>query len=452
MGKRPAARQGSPLWVTTADLPTSDGHPFFERLNRVLEDCGFDSFVEGLCSAFYAARLGRPSLRPGRYFRMLLIGYFEGLSSERGIAWRVADSLSLRSFLDLDVTEPSPDHSTLSRTRRLIDVETHEAVFTWVLERLAEAGLVTGKTVGIDATTLEANAAMRSIERRDTGESHEAFIRRLAEASGVETPTRADLARFDRSRKNKKTSNKEWKSPQDPDAKIAKMKDGRTHLAHKAEHGVDMDTGAIVSVTVQDASDGDTATLPETLIMAAEQVELVQPDGAGVEEVVADKGYHSDETLVALGEVGVRSHVSEPERGRRCWQDKKTGETPPEKRAAQKALYANRRRVRGRRVVACNVAGARWWSVLSRTCNETGGMRRVWVRGHDNVRKRVLLQAAACNIGLLLRRQTGVGTPRSLQGRALSAIYGLIGLWRGCWERLRRVWGLKRSMLHLEAA
>ena len=349
MGKRPAARQASPMWVDTADLPTSDGHPFFERLNRVLEEAGFDAFVEGLCAAFYAARMGRPSLRPGRYFRLLVIGYFEGLSSERGIAWRVADSLSLRSFLDLDVTEAAPDHSTLSRTRRRIDVETHVAVFTWVLERLADAGLVRGKTVGIDATTLEANAAMRSIERRDTGESYEAFVRSLAEASGVETPTRADLARFDRSRKNKKTSNKEWKSPQDPDAKVAKMKDGRTHMAHKAEHGVDMDTGAIVSVTVQDASDGDTATLPETLIMAAEQVELVQPDGPGVEEVVADKGYHSDETLVALGAVGVRSHVSEPERGRRCWQDKKTGETPPEKRAAQKALYANRRRVRGRR-------------------------------------------------------------------------------------------------------
>ena len=193
----------------------------------------------------------------------------------------MADSLSLRSFLDLELTESAPDHSTLSRTRRLIDVETHEAVFTWVLERLSEAGLVVGKTVGIDATTLEANAAMRSIERRDTGESYEAFIRRLAEASGVETPTRADLARFDRSRKDKKTSNKEWQSPQDPDAKIAKMKDGRTHLAHKAEHGVDMDTGAIVSVTVQDASDGDTATLPATLITAAEQVELVQPDGRG---------------------------------------------------------------------------------------------------------------------------------------------------------------------------
>ena len=204
MGKRPAARQASPMWVDTADLPTSDGHPCFERLNRVLADSGFDAFVEELCAAFYADRLGRPSLRPGRYFRMLFIGYFEGLSSERGIAWRVADSLSLRSFLDLELTAAAPDHSTLSRTRRRIDVETHEAVFTWVLERLSVAGLVRGKTVGIDATTLEANAAMRSIERWDTGESHEAFIRRLAEASGVETPTRAELARFDRSRKNKK--------------------------------------------------------------------------------------------------------------------------------------------------------------------------------------------------------------------------------------------------------
>ena len=198
-------------------------------------------------------------------------------------------TLSLRSFLDLDVTEAAPNHSTLSRTRRLIDVETHGAVFTWVLERLSEAGLVRGKTVGVDATTLEANAAMRSIERRDTGESYEAFLQRLAEASGLATPTRAELARFDRSRKDKKTSNKDWQSPQDPDAKITKMKDGRTHLAHKAEHGVDLETGAIVSVTVQDASAGDSATLPETLTTAAEQVDAVQPDGAGIEEVVADK-------------------------------------------------------------------------------------------------------------------------------------------------------------------
>ena len=459
MGKRPVARQGSPLWVTTADLPTNAGHPFFERLNRVLDEAGFDAFVEGLCAVFYAARMGRPSVRPGRYFRMLFIGYFEGLSSERGIAWRVADSLSLRSFLDLDVTEASADHSTLSRTRRLIDVETHVAVFTWVLERLSGAGLVRGKTVGVDATTLEANAAMRSIERRDTGASYEAFVQRLAEASGIETPTRAELARFDRSRKGKKTSNKEWQSPQDPDAKITKMKDGRTHLAHKAEHGVDLETGAILSVSVQDASEGDSATLPETLTMAAEQVEAVQPAGAGVEEVVADKGYHSDKTLVALDEIGVRSYVSEPERGRRRWQNKKTGETPPEKRAAQRALYGNRRRIRGARGRRLQ---RRRGELVERPFAhqyETGGLRRVWVRGHENVRKRVLIQAAGCNLGLLLRGLTGVGTPRSLQGRALSAICGLIGCLIDCWGRLTGAWGSKwrpaafvGSIAHRQAA
>ena len=400
MGKKPAARQAPPMWVNTEDLPTSSGHPFFERLNRILAESRFDTFVEGLCAAFYADRLGRPSLRPGRDFRLLLIGYFEGLSSEWGIAWRVADSLSLRSLLDLDVTEAAADHSTLSRTRRRIDVETHVAVFTWVLERLADAGLVKGKTVGVDATTLEANAAMRSIERRDTGESYEAFVRRLAEASGIETPTRAELARFDRSRKNKKTSNEAWQSPQDPDAKVAKMKDGRTHLAHSAEHGVDLETGAIVAVTVQDASAGDSETLPETLTTAAEQVEVLQPDGAGVEEVVADKGYHSDKTLVALDEIGVRSYVSEPARGQRCWQDKKTGETPPEKRAAQKALYGNRRRIRGARGRRLQ---RRRGELVKRPFAheyETGGLRRVWVRGHENVRKRVLIQAAGCNLRL----------------------------------------------------
>ena len=236
MGKKPAARQPSPMWVTTADLPTSAGHPFFERLNRVLEEAGFDAFVEGLCAVFYASRLGRPSLRPGRYFRLLFIGYFEGLSSERGIAWRVADSLSLRAFLDLDVTEAPPNHSTLSRTRRLIDVKR-----TWRFSRgcwngWRERVWCQGKTVGVDATTLEANAAMRSIERRDTGESYEAFVRQLAKASGIETPTRAELARFDRSRKDRKTSNKEWQSPQDTDAKIAKMKDGRTQ--HRPSRGL----------------------------------------------------------------------------------------------------------------------------------------------------------------------------------------------------------------------
>ena len=285
------------MWVATEDLPRSAAHPFYRRLNRVLDDAQFDVFVEGACATFYAPVMGRPGLPPGRYFRLLLLGYFEGLDAERAIAWRAADSLSIRDFLGLELHEPTPDHSTISRTRRLIDVETHRAVFTWVLQRLADAGLVKGQTVGIDATTLEANAALRSVVRRDTGEGYQDFLTKLAQTSGIETPTRADLTRIDRHRK-KKGSNDDWTHPHDPDAKITKMKDGRTHLAHKAEHAVDLETGAFVAVTVQNADEGDTTTSRETLIKAAEQVETVRPDGDGLEEVVGDKGYHSNQSLV----------------------------------------------------------------------------------------------------------------------------------------------------------
>ena len=354
-------------------------------------------------------------------------------------AGRAARPGATRGFHHGLLTEATPDHSTLSRTRRLIDLETHVAVFTWVLERLAQAGLVPGKTVGVDATTLEANAALRSIERRDTGESYEAFVRRLAEASGVETPTRAEPARFDRSRKGRKTSNGEWRSPQDPDAGVAKMKDGRTHLARKVGHGVDPETGAVVSVTVQEASAGDTTTLPETLTTAAEQVETVRPDGEGVEEVVADKGCRGDATLTALDDLEVRSCIAEPERGRRRWQDGKTGETLAEKRAAQRALHGNRRRIRGDRGRRLQ---RRRGELVERPFAhqyETGGLRRVWVRGHEQVRRRVLIQAAGCNLGLLLRRLTGVGTPRSLQGQVLSAIAGQIAPLIDLRVRLTRV-------------
>jgi transposase len=297
MGKRRRRAKQASMWVATQDLPRSAAHPFYRRLNRVLEEAQFDPFVEGACATFYAPVMGRPSLAPGRYFRVLLLGYFEGLDSERAIAWRAADSLSIRSFLGLELHEAPPDHSTISRTRRLIDVETHRAVFTWVLQRLADAGLVKGHTIGIDATTLEANAALRSIVRRDTGETYPEFLTQLAQASGIATPTRDDLARLDRHRK-KKGANDDWTHPHDPDAKITKMKDGRTHLAHKAEHAVDLETGAVVAVTIQDADAGDTTTSVETLIEAAEQIETVVPDGEGPAEVVADKGYHSNQVLV----------------------------------------------------------------------------------------------------------------------------------------------------------
>jgi transposase len=214
MGKRKSEQ--APLWIPTTELPVSPGHPFYRRLNEILDAAGFDRFVEDQCRPFYAPVMGRPSLAPGRYFRLLLIGYFEGLDSERGIAWRAADSLAVRQFLGLGLNEPAPDHSTISRTRRLIDVEAHQAVFTWVQERLVEAHLLRGKTLAVDATTLEANAAMRSIVRRDTGESYQTFLTRLATASGLKTPSREALARLDRRRK-KRTSNAEWqRQPADP--------------------------------------------------------------------------------------------------------------------------------------------------------------------------------------------------------------------------------------------
>ena len=405
----------SPLWVITADLPKSPGHPFYARLNALLDANDFDRFVEKKCRRFYAKRMGRPSLTPGRYFRLLLLGYFEGIDSERGIAWRATDSLSIRSFLGLGVNDAPPDHSTISRTRRLIDVETHRDVFTWVQQRLVDAELLKGKTIAIDGTTLEANAAMRSIVRRDTGETYQEFLTGLAKASGIDTPTREDLARLDRTRK-KKTSNNDWTNPYDPDAKVAKMKDGRTHLAHKAEHAVDLDTGAIVAVTLQGADQGDTTTIVDTASAAVQQLADAQAGVAepqSLDEIVADKGYHSNLTMVDLAAGGIRSYVAEPDRGRRDWS---------ETAAAQAPVYDNRRRIRGPR-------GRRLMRRRGETVErsfahvyDTGGMRRTHLRGHTNILKRLLIQAGGFNLGLVMRHLIGVGTPRGLQGRLAAVL------------------------------
>ena len=405
----------SSLWIPTSELPRSPGHPFYTRLNALLDAHDFDQFVEGLCRKFYAKVMGRPSLQPGRYFRLLLVGYFEGIDSERGIAWRASDSLAVRTFLRLPLDEAPPDHSTISRTRRAMDLETHRAVFTWVQERLVEEGLLKGKTVAIDATTLEANAAMRSIVRRDTQETYQEFLTRLAQASGIETPTRDDLARLDRKRK-KNTSNKDWMNPYDPDAKVAKMKDGRTHLAHKAEHAVDLETGAIVAVTLQGADQGDTTTIADTATAAAEQVEDAQADVTEpqpLEEIIADKGYHSNQTMIDLDAVGIRSYIAEPDRGRRDWSEAADAQAP---------VYGNRRRIRGRRGRRLMRQRGERIERSFAHLYDTGGMRRTHLRGHTNILKRVLIHAGGFNLGLVMRHLIGVGTPRGLQGRVATVI------------------------------
>src|SRR5215213_1989397 len=426
-----------PLWVATADLPSSPGHPFYAKLSAILDAEGFDRFAEDQCRRFYAPTMGRPSLEPGRYFRLLLVGYFEGLDAERGIAWRAADSLAVRRFVRLGIEEAAPDHSTISRTRRLIDVDTHRAIFTWVQQRLVAAGLLKGRTIAIDATTLEANAAMRSIVRRDTGESYQAFLTRLAETSGIKTPTREALARLDRTRK-KKTSNKDWTHPHDPDAKVTKMKDGRTHLAHKAEHAVDLETGAIVAVTLQGADAGDTTTIVETATAAADQIADAQGDvdePQALEEIIADKGYHSNQTMIDLQAVGVRSYVAEPDRGQRDWSKAPDAQAP---------VYRNRRRIRGQR-------GRRLMRRRGETIErsfahvyDTGGMRRTHLRGHPNILKRLLIHAGGFNLGLIMRHIFGVGTPRGLQGRLAAAMAVVIALWMLVADRWTRL-GVPRA-------
>jgi transposase len=424
MGTRQQRQRQEELWIATATLARPASHPFYDRLNRLLDECHFDEFVEGLCERFYAKTLGRPGLMPGIYFRLLMVGYFEGIDSERGMAWRAADSLGIRAFLRIALDETVADHSTISRTRRLIDIETHRLVFVWLLEILAEHGLLRGQTIGIDATTLEANAALRSIVRRDTGEPYEEFLQRLAQESGIETPTRVQLARLDRKRA-KKGCNQDWTHPHDPDARIAKMKDGRTHLAHKAEHAVDMETGAVVAVTVQPADTGDTRTMQETLGQASEHIQLVAElipgeTGAatvqqeGPTELVTDKGYHSREAVRQLAEAGIRSYISEPERGRQRWH---------EQSAEQAAVYGNRRRIRGERGKRLQRQRGEKLERTMAHLYETGRLRRVHLRGHNNILKRLLIHGCALNLGVLMRTLYGVGTPRGLQDGGFQTVF-----------------------------
>lgn len=410
LGRRGGERQDD-IWVPTDRLVRGPGHPFYARLNGVLAAAGFDRFVEDRCAKFYASDVGRPGVAPGVYFRMLLIGYFEGIDSERGIAWRCADSLGLREFLGYALDRGTPDHSTLSVIRNRIDEETHQAVFDWVLRVLKEHGLVKGKTVGVDATTLEANAAMRSIVRRDNGEGYREFLKRLAKESGIENPAPEDLVKLDRKRE-KKGSNKEWVNPHDPEARITKMKDGRTRMGHKAEHAVDMDTGATLAVTVQGADRGDTQTIGLTLSETMETLAEIGPGPDGplmMEEVVDDKGYHSDATITDLTDMGIRTYTAEPRRGRRKWKGRER---------ERNAVYANRRRIRGARGKALlRRRGERVERPFAHQY-ETGAMRRTHLRGHANIRKRLLVHAAGDNLALLMRTLTGIGKPRVMQGLA----------------------------------
>jgi transposase len=407
----------SDLIVTWAEMPRSPGHVFYDRLQEVLIAGGFDGFVETACQPYYAPKMGAPSVPPGRYFRMHMVGYFEGICSERGIAWRCSDSMSLRDFLRLENREKVPDHSWLSKTRGRLPREIHETVFGWVLKLVAEQGLVKGKRVGIDASTMEANAALRTIVRRDDGRTYREMLTQIAKESGIETPSADDLVRIDRTRKGKKLSNEEWTSRTDPEAKIAKLKDGRTHLAYKPEHAVDLDTGVIVAAALHPADDGDTTTIGGTL--AAAEKNLAQIGAAPAQdepsELVADKGYHSRAVLKDLNGGAWKTRIAEPKQpGFSRWHgDDK----------ARAAVYANRTRL-GSGVG--KQAMRRRAEIVERSFAhnlDRGGMRRTWLRGRENVHKRYLVHVAGHNLGILMRLLIGAGTPREAAARALAYVF-----------------------------
>jgi len=425
LGRRNGESQQD-LWIATSRIARAPGHPFYRELNRRLAGAGFDRWVEDLCAPYYADSMGRPGIPPGVYFRMLMVGYFEGIKSQRGIAWRCADSLSLRQFLGYKISEQTPEHSSLSRIRERLPLQVHREVFQFVLALLADEDLLKGKTVGVDASTLEANAAMKSIVRTDTGEEWSEYVRRLMEEdpqveTGPEGPTEAEARRYDRRRgSKKKVSNKEWESPADPDARITRMKDGRTRLGYKAEHVVDLDTEAILAADIEPGDEGDAGGLTERLQQAEENAAKALGNGehetqeSTIKEAVADKGYQKAEALAECAAAGVRTYVAERRPGqRRRWTDKPPG--------WEKAFRGNRRRVRGRRGRALQ---RRRSEVVERSfahlC-ETGGARRTWIRGILEVRKRYLIQVAAHNLAILMRKVCGNGKPKALAG-AISAI------------------------------
>jgi transposase len=426
MGKRKPVQEA--LFVSHDNLPRSAGHPFYVKLNELLEEAGFDRWLEKRCAQYYAQeeKRGQPSIPPGIYFRMLLVGYFEGIESQRGIAWRCGDSLSLREFLGIAIGFKAPDHSTLTNTRKRLPEEVFDEVFQFVLKIAVAKKLVSGKTVGVDSTMLEANAAMKTIVRRDTFEDWKEYVTRLMREEGVieahDEPSDEEVRRYDKTRKNKKVSNEEWVSPTDPDSRIAPMKDGRTHLAYKAEHVVDLTSDLVLAAEVLPADHGDTQTMVDSVLQA--QVNLAEAGSQRlIEEVAADKGYHAAGTLELCAALDLRTYIPEPRRKHQSrWIDK-----APE---FQRAVYGNRRRIR-------RAKGRQLQRRRSELCERTfahvcdsGGMRRTWLRKLVNVTKRYLIAAAAHNLGRVLRKLFGIGKPRALQGEGgLAALAQLIMTW-----------------------
>lgn len=417
IGKRKKPKQ-QPLWIAHNVLASNSGHPFYTKLNRLLDDDGFDTWIEGECTPYFADG-GRPSIPPGVYFRMLFVGYLEGFQSERAIAWHCRDRMSLREFLGYLLHEKTPDHSSFTIWRQRLPLEMYSTVFQRVLCLVHRHGLINAYAAGVDSTTLEANASLRRLTRKDTGSSYREYVKELMREAGEDPDDTDALIRFDKKRKGKSLSNQHWQSETDPDSRIAKMKDGTTHLAYKSEHAVDLDTGAMLGVAIYPADQGDTACITETLAVVEENLAALGDTPPELLCVVTDKGYHQAKLLKEINvERGITTYI--PERHseqRRRWR----GDTQ-----ACREFHANRQRTRGNEGKRLGRLRAELVERSFALFKRSGNLGRMTLRGFENVAKRYLIHAAAYNLGLILRAIFGQGTPKGMADALRRLILDLI--------------------------
>lgn len=420
IGKRNKPKQRT-LWVATSDLAPRSGHSFYTRLNRLLDEDGFDAWLEQECAPCFAAG-GRPSIPPGVYFRMLFVGYLEGFQSERSIAWHCADRLSLRDFLGYQLHERTPDHSSFTIWRQRLPLELYRTVFQRILGLVHRHGLIDAYAAGVDSSTIEANASLRRLARKDNGASYREYVKKLMREAGEDPTDAAAVARFDKKRKDKSLSNKEWQSETDPDARITKMKNGTTHLAYKPEHAVDLTTGAMLGVTVYPADQGDTAGIQETLDTVNENLATLGDEAPELLCVVTDKGYHQAELIKGVNiDQNITTYIPEREtKQRRRWR----GDVE-----ARREFHANRRRTRGNEGKRLGRLRAELVERSFALLKISGNLGRMTIRGRENVTKRYLIHAAAYNLGLVMRAIFGQGTPKGMAealGRLIMQIFILL--------------------------
>jgi IS5 family transposase len=419
LGKRKKPKQ-QPLWIAHSDLAPKGGHPFYTRLNRLLDDDGFDAWLERECAPYFS-EIGRPSIPPGVYFRMLFVGYLEGFQSERAIAWHCCDRMSLREFLGYQLHEKTPDHSSFTVWRRRLPLEFYTAVFQRILCIVHRHGLVDTYATGVDSTTLEANASLRRLARKDTGATYREYVKELMREAGEDPTDPAAVVRFDKKRKGKKLSNREWQSETDPDSRIARMKDGTTHLAYKSEHAVDLATGAMLGVKVYPADQGDTASVEDTLETAEDNLATLGDEPPELLCVVTDKGYHQAELIRNLNtDKGLTTYIPERRsKQRRRWQGDEE---------ACREFHGNRRRTKGNEGKRLGRLRSELVERSFALFKRSGNLGRLTLRGLENVNKRYLIHAAAYNLGLVMRAIFGQGTPKGMADALGRLIFGLLNL------------------------